>query len=310
MNVRVLLGVCCSLLLSAFSSAAEPPKIEDLVARMPALSPKTEEVKSCEFEFFMPDAGPFSYRARIAWDFTQGDDACGAVYSDAFGDVPICVVAEGKFFVYDIVGQRGIISDKQRPWMRAYLKDDGNATFGYGIAAKDASEPKEEEQICFDPATYLKDLQMPQWTEKGENLWEYQARSPSGKSEMMVVFDAAKEYPLVSMIMRSREKHELIFEAKVNSVNGPVNADLLRFPTADELPEDLPVMTMKEIHGENVTQAMQTVMHLLFAHRAMRKPEMRQHFPVFNNVDWEAAELKYAELAPALRRLAPGGDED
>ncbi|EAQ79605.1 hypothetical protein DSM3645_03978 [Blastopirellula marina DSM 3645] len=177
-------------------------------------------------------------------------------------------------------------------------------TIGYGLTfgkKRDASK----ELVKFDCASFLKNCQNPQWTEIGENTWELRADSETGKSFLVCGFDTTSDYPLKTMIMRDSSEDKQFIEIQVVAVNEPVNELLLTFPAEIEFPDTLPLLSQKEASEGNLLKKMTDMLHMMFAPMALHNQDARKALPVFGDVDWDAAELKYAEMTPALKRLAP-----
>ncbi|TWT29818.1 hypothetical protein [Blastopirellula retiformator] len=311
MFARIAIGCLGWLACCSFAIGAEPPKLEDLIARMPVLSPDNERVKSCEFIFSLPGLGPFAYRAHVGWDRNRGRESQGMILSDPFGKVPICVAVHGKVFIYDIVRQRGILTDEQFPQVGLHLKTEPEERlqFNYGLIGDDEFAERKD-LIKLDPGTFLTRIQPPKWNKLDAERWEMKASSASGDTKLTCLFDLSREYPLTKMQMFRESPTDPAIEIEVLSVNGAVDENLLTFPAEADLPKNLPILGQEAYQGLDQDSAVKVLGQLFIAHRAMRKPEVRKSIPIFDDVDWDAAELKYSEMAPALMGLAPNMKSD
>lgn len=302
--------VCCYwLTFAAMVPAAEPPKIEELIAKMPVLSPDNEAVKSCELRADVGSLGPYHLRSQIGWDRAQGQTAQGFVLYDPQRDVPISVMARGTGFLYDVIGQRGMLGDGIWPRFQLGASEKGNFKISVGMATQQDFD-NSRDLVAIDVASLLRGCEEVRWAEVLNGFWMMHAQSKNGRTKIACGFQPDHDYPLKSCLVYADDPSQPLIKIEVVAVNQPVDPQLLSFPADDRIPRNYPILEFAQLMENDPMTAGLIGFNALFALHAMREPKARKDLPLIKVEDWGPVERHYAEVAPALKRLAPAKPQD
>jgi hypothetical protein len=294
--VRNLGGLAAILIVSAaavvFAAEAEPVTLEKLLARVPVLDAKNDQLRSFHLkgDFVFPVPGK-PIGGEIAWTREGG---FGIVGMAGESRSPLFFLAEGWLFAYDVTSATAIIDEETWPDVSMAAEEEKIVlTVGY-------TDEKEKAGVHIDLPTFFQPTERKgTLTQVDAHTWRYVLKSPSGKSDMIADFQPAKPFPLTRIEINSDEKLGPYVLSEI-SVNEPVPTRLPKFPKLEQLPRELKLQAGDSIARSQQVDQIRT--GFVFGRFAVDDPELRQH-ERFAHADWDKIQQTDAVILPQLRKL-------
>lgn len=295
-SLVLLLGIAATLGMPAVVTADEV-KIEQLLKKVPILSPDNKDLNSFQFRVEMPTELGVPFPLDVGW--TRPDEF-GAVFIDSKSRTPVAFIAEKKVLLYDAVTATLTLVDDVLP--SVVLKADAKTIqCGFGFTTQ-----KAKRDFTIDlPSFFRIDVRTPRLVKRDATTWQYTCLSESGMSNIIAVFEPAQPWPLRAFEIRSTTDGSLIMSVTNISINVPVEKRLRVFPSPDRFPPELKIARVAETKVTSFMDAIGLLTRLtraIVGRLAIHNKELRQ-VPFLGDVDWDAAARSDAIIGPALRTL-------
>lgn len=286
------------LLSTTPSVAAEEPNLEELLAKVPVLSPTNEALKSFYVRARLPLAGGRPVRFEAAWS-APDEFALSAIVGDAH-PTPVLFFSEGRGLMFDSATAVVHFVDDRRPSLQVGVVEE-NVAMGIYIT------PSKKPKMIVDPPSFFRGLgDHAQWTKLTDTRFRYTNLSKSGSTRVTAEFNVSQPMPLVKLNVAQVEDSTKAIVINEIRVNEPIPQRLRTFPDRDRLPANLVAQSTKvadEQQPAGVIDEGKRLMICLLIAAVLDDEELRQGVEKLTDVDWKRAKENRDQFAAPLREL-------
>lgn len=268
--------------------------LNQLLAKVPVLSPDNPRLKSVQFSAHLPTSLHVAIPAKVTWTASSG---MSVIYLDPQNSIPFAWLAENKLMFYDATSARITLYDDISPALVLKATTDKiDVRFGW-------TEDNPLELLVDLPSFLRSTEQVPQVTKVDARTYKLIYLSESGMSYTVAFFEPAQPFPLKRLEVRAAEGDSLIVCISDIVINDAQAQRRLKFPTTELFPPELKVEQVATNSSAVESIKKQAIVHLIRAlalRLAMHDPELRG---AASDIDWEQVKQTDQIAGPRLRAL-------
>ncbi|MHC2068784.1 hypothetical protein ACYFX5_15055 [Bremerella sp. T1] len=303
---RILFMFAAWLSLGVGSLLAEsperPPRLEDLLAGVPVLSPESEGIE----QFSLTLESPFQEKGLVRCAFRwQRNEPMQLYLSADPQQLPIWLAADHQLMMFDLENQQVVLVRDTQPSLTLKVTTRAwQCRFG----VEDRQESVTQADVSIDlPSFFSSESGDPKIEEDDHGNWRYESLSLSGKSKLSATFDRESPYSVRDIKIENVESGKTLLRVHDICVNEECTQPWLRFPPIDTLPEQLDVLTIPERNfntGFQIALRWKRMVQLILitqmaaSNKSLRLPPLN-----FSELEWQAMEQTKQHFGPRLRYL-------